>query len=1012
MTVGNRVLGALCTLAVVLLTFVHFKTSSAQSAASSTDVVQIDLNPLIDVAAKDRNRFAVDIPHVVDASRAGSWSVARGVAIWRYSVRIPTAVSLSFHASNIVLPPSAELGVQAGGDTYVYRARDTRHRQLWSRISKGESLDLELTVAPRERRAVVLQIASFQAGYRGLGHAVADHPHYARLQARARVASTSSCIVNYECDVTAANTPAGQATVALIINNAFQCSGTLLNDVPHDGKPYVLTARHCENGKLGGGAPGAAAGVVVYWDATSPCGSPLGTLYDPGIVTQQGATTVAEQQDAWLLLLDQPPAVGDAYLAGFDATGGTVQGGYTIHHALSNDKQWTAWNGQAFTESIAGNTSLPVPYTSNFWDVINLTGTFGPGASGSALVDQNNRVVGSLSLGNQAGATGDGYVQCPVSSPPEPSSQNAVAQFTSLAAVWNSTADTTGSAATIQQVLDPNNTATLVVDAMPAPATVRFTAAPLTLSVGSTATLSWSAIGASSCTASGGNAGDGWGGALATSGNQAVSESAAGAITFAISCSYPDGHASQSQVSINWVPPDPRVNLFAPGEAWAGGAVPLTWSTNDPPCQLTVGNATQSLSGSSGTLAATQTTPGKYDYHVACGSGAQSAVEDAYITFLTPSITFYPSTTDLRVGQALELSWSSLANACTTGGGMPNDGWSGAQVGGGGFISIFPANLGTYTYTLRCVQGQASAQAAVTVTLENNPPYATLTVSSNTIAMGQSVTASYKSNIAGCVFGQSAVGTQPPGIVQVSSTGGDSEGTRTFTGGQVGASTLTFDCGSVAGAPTVVSATPQTVTVEQAVSASVTAPANAVTGTPFTLSWQTGSATSCSASGGGADGTPWTGAVALPSGQQSITPTATGQFTYTLTCVGQVPGDTTSSQATVNVTAAASAPTSGSTSSSGGSSGSGAGSSSTGSHGGGGAFDGLTLGLLSLATLKGLGRSRRRAKRRAKSSCEAGADRAQRMKIGSALEHFGRERGGLDLPDARDRSLLEPADFA
>ncbi len=186
--------------------------------------------------------------------------------------------------------------------------------------------------------------------------------------------------MNYECDVTAANTGPAQATVGLIVGNAFQCSGTLINDVPHDGKPYVLTARHCENSQNGGGDPGAAANVVIYWDATSPCGSVLGTLYDPGIVTQLGATTVVEQQDTWLLLLSQPPAASDAFLAGFDATGGAIQGGYTIHHALSNDKQLTAWNGTAITQTIAANTSLPVTFTSNFWDVVNLTGTIGPGA--------------------------------------------------------------------------------------------------------------------------------------------------------------------------------------------------------------------------------------------------------------------------------------------------------------------------------------------------------------------------------------------------------------------------------------------------------------------------------------------------------------------------------------------------------------------------------------------------------------------------------------------------------
>jgi lysyl endopeptidase len=326
MSQRDRLLNTLGAILLIPFAVVGFRASLAQSSAPAVDVVQVDLDPLINAAVKDRNRFAVDIPHVIDSSQAGTgtWSVTRGVATWHYSVRVPTAVSLSFHAANIFLPPSAQLKVLGGGSTYIYSAKDTNKRQLWSRISKGDSLAMELTVAPKERRSVVLQMASVQAGYRGFGHAVPDHPYYMRLRQQASAGSTSSCIVNYECDVTAANTAPGQATVALIVGNAFQCSGTLINDVPHDGKPYVLTARHCENGQPGGGYPAAAANVVVYWDATSPCGSALGTLYDPGIVTQQGATTVVEQQDAWLLLLSQPPAASDAYLAGFDATGGAI----------------------------------------------------------------------------------------------------------------------------------------------------------------------------------------------------------------------------------------------------------------------------------------------------------------------------------------------------------------------------------------------------------------------------------------------------------------------------------------------------------------------------------------------------------------------------------------------------------------------------------------------------------------------------------------------------------------
>lgn len=277
---------------------------------------------------------------------------------------------------------------------------------------------------------------------------------------------------------------------------------------------------------------------------------------------------------------------------------------------------------------------------------------------------------------------------------------------------------------------------------------------------------------------------------------------------------------------------------------------------------------------------------------------------------------------------------------------MPNDGWSGTQLAGGnGDIFLNPAALGTYTYTVNCVQGSISAQGSVTVTVENNPPYATLSVSSSLVAVGQTVSVTYKSNMAGCILDQNLVGTQNQGVYEVSRTGGGSDGTNTYVANNVGASQFTFVCyGESNDGPPAVSATPLTVTVQQAaaLTATISAPANAVTGTPFTVSWQTGGATSCNASGGGADGTTWSGSVTLPSGQITVTPTVAGSFTYTLMCVGQTQSDTMTVQATVKVTTPS--PPSGG---------------STGGSGGGGVFDGLALGILALAKALGVYRSRR-----------------------------------------------------
>jgi probable HAF family extracellular repeat protein len=68
-------------------------------------------------------------------------------------------------------------------------------------------------------------------------------------------------------------------------------------------------------------------------------------------------------------------------------------------------------------------------------------------------------------------------------------------------------------------------------------------------------------------------------------------------------------------------------------------------------------------------------------------------------------------------------------------------------------------------------------------------------------------------------------------------------------------------------------------------SVAVEAPAAAVTGTAFTVAWTDQSATSCTASGGsGTDG--WTGKVATRGGQQTVTESAAGTYSFTLSCSG------------------------------------------------------------------------------------------------------------------------------
>jgi lysyl endopeptidase len=905
----------LCVTVFALLLSIFAETAVG---AVPVHIVKADLRPAIRGAIDSPVQFAVPVPFQASISGAGSWSSANGRATWRYAVSIPTAVSLSFHAIQSFLPQSATLIVRGPRTSTSYRERDLHGGELWSRIHPGDALQFELTMAAADRDKVRLSIVSLQAGYRSLGPGVRDHPYYTLLKAQeAAVSGNAACVTNYECEITAGNTPPGSATVALVIGNEFQCSGSLINDVPGDNTPYLLTARHCETGTLGGGDPSAASAVTVYWDATTSCGAGLGSIYDPGIPIQTGAETILEQQDAWLIELNANPVVADAQFAGFDATGGAVQGGYTIHHAEGYDKQFTQW----FGESIAIQQSgvLGTTYVSNFWETVNQLGNVGPGASGSGLFDQNNHLVGSLSLG-RASSDPSGYGSCPVSNPPAPNGTNGVADFTSLAAVWNSTADTTTStgSTTLKSVLDPGNTGTRVVASAPV-VNIALTSSDSEPPAGQPLQLFWSTTpSATQCTASGGLSGDGWSGTLAPSGTHSVTETSAGSVTYGLSCTYAAGRVAKTSVSVVWTGPIPDLTLNVPQVVWTTQPATLSWTSNLTPCSISGGALALAGLAASGSTTTTQGTPGDVTYTLTCGPASDQGAISKTVSYVTPSLVLEETGSDRILGQPFTLSWQTAANECVPSGGAPDDGWANTA-----FFNTTNAptsrfapkvtTLGTYTYTLTCSSGSLSVQQSVTATFEQNAPYTTASLAPTKVTFSNSpsdyATLSWNSNASTCVINSGlSYSLADPLMIPY-----QAQGSAILAPDAPGSYTISVSCAEPGNNPTTVSSTPINLTVLPPPPPTETfsiSPASVVQGQPFTVSWSSTNATYCEATGG-VPGSGWAtnGAFALPSTSQFIyTPGGPGQvgtFTFGITCESIAAGTVapTSAQAMLTVQA-------------------------------------------------------------------------------------------------------------
>jgi hypothetical protein len=888
MIINGRWLSLCCALALAAAAL-----PGPAPAAIPVHIVKSDLRPLIRAAAQSPVQFAVLVPHTVSTATGGRWSSAGGVATWQYAVQVPTAISVSFHATQSTLPPSAVLVVRGTSTTARYTVRDLHRGDLWSRVQPGDALQFELSVPAADRGKVGLRVVSLQAGYRAIGPGVQDHPYYRLLkQQQDQTSGNSSCVTNYECEVTPANTAPAAATVALVIENLYQCTGALINDVPRDNTPYLLTARHCESGKLGGGNPAAATNVTVYWDAITSCGDALGSIYDTSIPTQTGAQTVVEQQDAWLMLLDANPVASDAQFAGFDASGGVVVGGYTVHHAEGTDKQYTGWFGRA--AAIQDSGVLGATYLSDFLETVNAVGNIGPGASGSGLFDQNNHLVGSLTLGRTT-SDPSGYGMCPVANPPTPNGSNGVADFTSLSAVWNSTADTTSTTGdtTLKSVLDPANTGTLVVPSAPV-VSIQLTSPELG-SVGSSITLTWKAPTATQCTASGGIAGDGWSGQLANAGTLSVTETTSTHVTYGLSCAYPGGQTAKTTVIVNWLGLTPQVQLSAPYAVWTSRPATLSWSSNVSPCSLKGGGLSLDNLAPSGMTTTTQSTPADVTYTLTCGPANNPGTATRTVLYVTPSLVLEQTGSDRILGQTYALQWQTYADSCVPSGGAPGDGWATTAFFGSGNARTAEfdpkvTTLGTYSYTLTCSSGPLSVQKSVTATFENNAPYVTASISPTTVTYSNSpadyVTLTWNSNMSSCNPNVEVAMTDPLDIPY------QAQGSGTFAPTGSGKFPITVQCALPGNQPTLVTSTPVTLTVlppPAPTETLVISPATVAEGQTFTVKWSSTNSTYCQGTGG-IPGAGWdtNGAFAFPAtGTFSYIPggpSQLGKFTFGITC--------------------------------------------------------------------------------------------------------------------------------
>jgi hypothetical protein len=321
---------------------------------------------------------------------------------------------------------------------------------------------------------------------------------------------------------------------------------------------------------------------------------------------------------------------------------------------------------------------------------------------------------------------------------------------------------------------------------MPAP-TATLQVDKTAVNSGDSATLTWSSTNAIGCQAA-----DGWSGALAASGSQAMVSIAANTV-FSVTCSGPGGNSSKASVTVNLIPT--ASVTAAPTTVYVGGSATLTWNSSAATACAGSGGwgALSGTSGSESTGALTANAT----YNLTCsGPGGSSPVASATVTVVpapaAPTVTLAASPARITSGATSTLIWSSSnATACTASGG-----WSGPLPASGSQITAALTSTTTFSLTCTGPGGTTPATGAtVTVASGGSTPTVSISAAPAYLASGGSSTITWSTTNATACTGTGAwSGTQAL------------SGTLT-TGTLTANSTYTLTCSAAGGGSASASAT-------------------------------------------------------------------------------------------------------------------------------------------------------------------------------------------------------------
>jgi hypothetical protein len=377
-------------------------TPPAAAVAASVDLPDLDAVSAEDIQSPLPYRFAINLKAGFDIRSSGEWlTAANGTRVWRVNVKSPGARALILYFDRFRIPEGGKVFVYNPGRTQLLGAFTSLNNNKLSTFATGLIYGDELTLeydAPADAQLPDLRISEVGHAYRGVSeyHDVDNG-----------FGTSGKCEVNVNC-TEGNNWQKEKRSVTRITikrnNGSVWCTGSLVNNVRNDGKPYIITADHC--GKYSTETD-LSQWIFYFGYESAACPNPT---IEPPLRSMTGATMIAHGgnagasgSDFFLVLLNSSiPDSFNVYYNGWSReTLPPSLSGVGIHHPQGDIKKISTYTNSLQPTVWTGGSKLS-HWQVNWTKTANGHGTTEGGSSGSPLFDNLGRLVGTLTGGDSS----------------------------------------------------------------------------------------------------------------------------------------------------------------------------------------------------------------------------------------------------------------------------------------------------------------------------------------------------------------------------------------------------------------------------------------------------------------------------------------------------------------------------------------------------------------------------------------------------------------------------------